>query len=73
MKLTNLRKVRHEAGLSQVQLAERLYSNQGHISLIERGSNVSKAMARRTADALGCGVEDLLDPEIGRTLKALKK
>ena len=73
MRLTNLRKVRHEAGLSQVQLAERLYSNQGHISLIERGSNVSRAMARRIADALGCEVEDLLDPEIGQALKALNR
>jgi len=73
MKLANLRSKRHQAGLTQNRLAERLYCDQGHISRMEHGSNVSRAMARRTADALGCDVEDLLDPEIGQTLKALRR
>ena len=73
MKLTNLRTVRTKAGLTQTGLAEKLYTEQTYISRIERGGNVSKNLARRTADALGVAVEDLLDPEIGQTLKALKK
>jgi transcriptional regulator with XRE-family HTH domain len=73
MKLENLKAKRNEKGLSQVALGERLYVHQQHISAIERGQNVSRPMAHRLADALGCEVEDLVDPEVMDTLKALRK
>jgi transcriptional regulator with XRE-family HTH domain len=73
VKLSRLREARLRAGLSQEALAEKMYTRQAYISQIEHGYSVSRNWARRTADVLGVPVEDLLDPEIGRTLKALKK
>ena len=73
MKLKNLRQKRHELGLSQTALGERLYVHQQQISAIERGQNVRRTTAHRLADALGCDVAELLDPEIAQTLKALKR
>jgi transcriptional regulator with XRE-family HTH domain len=73
MRLTGQRNARLRAGLSQEALAEKMYTRQSYISRVEQGNSVSRNWARRTADVLGVPVEDLLDPEIGQTLKALRK
>jgi transcriptional regulator with XRE-family HTH domain len=73
MRLIGLRNARLRAGLSQEALAEKMYTRQSYISRVEQGNSVSRNWARRTADVLGVPVEDLLDPEIGQTLKALRK
>jgi transcriptional regulator with XRE-family HTH domain len=73
MKLVGQREARLRAGLSQEALAEKMFTRQSWISRVERGHSVSRSWALRTAHVLGVEVEDLLDPEIGQTLKALKR
>jgi len=58
----HLRKLRASRGLTQSQLADRCRSNVPFISNLERGVTApSLAMLLRLAEALECGVVDLVE------------
>jgi transcriptional regulator with XRE-family HTH domain len=55
-----LRRLRLRARLSQVGLAARARCSLNTVSLAERGGFLSREMAARFAQVLGCDVADLL-------------
>ncbi len=61
-----IRLLRHMAGLTQRQLAERTGLTQSAISRIERGSSISVRRMKDIARALGVHPAELLDDEGGR-------
>jgi len=64
-KMSGLRKIRVDRGLTQVELAEDLYDDhrmQSRISAWERGKiRANIETIERIADALDCDVEELID------------
>lgn len=58
----NLRRLRAESGLTQVQLAEAIGMTAGAIGHIEAGDTraIPAHRLRATVDALGCTLEELL-------------
>lgn len=60
-----LRELRLKAGLTQLQLAEKSGVNARQIRRVELGTsqieNVTLINAKRLADALGVGIEELLE------------
>lgn len=60
-----LRELRQKAGLTQLQLAEKSGVNARQIRRVELGTsqieNVTLINAKRLADALGVGIEELLE------------
>ena len=63
MRLSKMKDVRVNLGLTQTQLAARLGSNQSYVSKIERGMTVPRRVAEKIADVLLCEVSDLVQPE----------
>ncbi len=53
----SLRSMRQELGKTQVEIAERLETNQGEVSRIERRQDVMVSTMRRYAQALGARCE----------------
>ena len=57
----NVRERREALGMTQQALGDRVGVGRSYIAQIERGSKVpSMYMGKMLAEALGCGVEDLL-------------
>ena len=57
-----IRELRKRAGLTQIELAERIGLSQGQLSNLENGDrSLSLEWLRRIARALNCAVADLLD------------
>lgn len=72
--MDNMARIRHERGLSQVELAEMVGANQATISKIEKGvGNPTLSMINRIAQALRVHPSALfeLDPLRQRTLRAI--
>ena len=63
MRLSKMKEVRMDRGLTQTQLAARLGSNQSYVSKIERGMRVPRRVADKMAGVLLCDVSDLGVPE----------
>jgi transcriptional regulator with XRE-family HTH domain len=61
MQLTNMKKERTRAGLTQEAVGKRMGTTQGRITTIEGGASVRPETAERVAAALGCGVDDLVE------------
>lgn len=60
MNLCNLRELRKERGLTQVQLAEMMSVTQGAVSGWESGTALPQAsQLPRLADLLGCSIDAL--------------
>lgn len=60
MNLCNLRELRKERGLTQVQLAEMMSVTQGAVSSWESGTALPQAsQLPRLADLLGCSIDAL--------------
>ena len=60
MNLCNLRELRKERGLTQVQLAEMMSVTQGAVSGWESGTALPQAsQLSRLADLLGCSIDAL--------------
>jgi transcriptional regulator with XRE-family HTH domain len=59
----NIKRLREAAGLSQTELARRAGIDQGGLSKIEKGRNLTLETLRDLARALGCSVVDLLEEE----------
>lgn len=58
----NIRSLRLERGLSQIELAEKVGISQAMLCYIERGTRVvSLPLAAQLASILGCKLEDLLE------------
>lgn len=55
-----LRAARKAAGLSQVELAEKIGCKQHHISRWEAGREPGALTLKKLAQALGCKMEDLV-------------
>lgn len=59
----NLRRIRHERGLSQEELSERAGVDHSYISLLEKGAyNASVAMLAKLGKALGVEAAEFLAP-----------
>jgi transcriptional regulator with XRE-family HTH domain len=59
-----LKRLRFEAGLEQAELAAQVGCSQPHISELERGTaSAGVAILRRLAEALGCEIVDLMQPD----------
>ena len=56
----NLKRIRREKGLTQIQLAEQLNCSQNEICRWESGTAPSIPNLVRIADALGCTVDELV-------------
>jgi transcriptional regulator with XRE-family HTH domain len=63
MRLTRLRDVRRDRGLSQRELGERVGMHQPRIADIEGGIQIRPETAERIARGLLCDVSDLVKPE----------
>lgn len=63
MHLTNMKRERTRAGLTQVEVGRRMGTTQGRVTTIECGASVRESTAQRVADALGCAVGDLVEPK----------
>ena len=61
MQLTNMKRERTRAGLTQSEVGERMGTSQGRITTIQCGASVRESTARRVADAIGCDVRDLVE------------
>lgn len=61
MHLTNMKRERTRAGLTQTEVGKRMGTSQGRITTIECGASVRESTARRVADAIGCKVDDLVE------------
>ena len=61
MHLTNMRRERTRAGLTQVEVGKRMGTSQGRVTTIEGGASVRPETAARVADAIGCRVENLVE------------
>lgn len=63
----NLKRIREEKGLSQMQLAKLVGVSQGLIGQVERGSKtLTLPTAKAIVDKLGCTLYDLLDEDGGQ-------
>jgi len=62
MRLTRLREVRWDRGLSQRDLGSRVGVKQPRVGMIESGANVTRETAERYAKALLCDVNQLVEP-----------
>lgn len=56
----NLKRIRKEAGLSQVQLSQKLNCSQNEISRWENGLEPSISNLIKLSDALSCTVDELV-------------
>jgi transcriptional regulator with XRE-family HTH domain len=57
----NIKRLRKAGGLSQTELARQAGIDQGGLSKIEKGRNLTLETLRALARALGCSVVDLLE------------
>jgi transcriptional regulator with XRE-family HTH domain len=62
MQLSRMKDMRNEAGLTQVEVGKRMGTTQGRVTTIECGASVRPETAERVARAIGCSVEDLVEP-----------
>ena len=63
---TTISELRARAGMTQAALAEAASITRPYLSQIENGErNLSLALQKRLADALGCDPRDLVDFEAG--------
>ncbi len=62
MHLDRMKKARKDAGLTQQQVGDRMECAQTRITMIENGASVRPETAERVAAAIGCKVEDLVEP-----------
>lgn len=62
MRLDRMKKARKDAGLTQQQVGDRMGCAQTRITMIENGASVKPETAERVAAAIGCGIEDLIEP-----------
>ncbi len=61
MQLTNMKRERTRAGLTQEAVGKRMGTTQGRITTIEGGASVRPETAERVAAAIGCAVADLVE------------
>ena len=58
----NIRRIREEMGLSQIELAEKVHVTQSMLCQIERGTRApSLPLSTELAAVLGCTLNDLVD------------
>lgn len=58
----NIRKLRIEKGITQVELAENIGVTQSMLCQIERGTKaVTMALGKQIAEVLNCSIENLYD------------
>ncbi len=62
MQLSRMKAQRTEAGLTQVEVGKRMGTTQGRVTTIEGGASVRPETAERVAAAIGCSVDDLVEP-----------
>lgn len=63
---TTISELRARAGMTQANLAEKAGITRPYLSQLENGErNLSLALQKRLADALGCDPRDLVDFEAG--------
>lgn len=62
MQLTNMKRERSRAGLTQEVVGQRMGTTQGRVTTIEGGASVRPETAERIATAIGCSVDDLVEP-----------
>ncbi len=62
MHLSNMKQERTRAGLTQVEIGKRMGTSQGRVTTIECGASVRPETAERVAAAIGCSVDDLVEP-----------
>ncbi len=63
VQLTNMKRERTRAGLTQTEVGKRMGTSQGRVTTIECGASVRESTAERVADAIGCKVDDLIEPQ----------
>jgi transcriptional regulator with XRE-family HTH domain len=63
MQLSRMKAMRRAAGLTQEAVGRRMSTSQGRITTIEGGASVRPETAERVADAIGCSVDDLVEPK----------
>jgi transcriptional regulator with XRE-family HTH domain len=63
MQLTNMKRERTRAGLTQARVGELMGTSQGRVTTIEGGASVRPDTAERVAKAIGCRVDDLIEPQ----------
>ena len=62
--MNSIRKYRLAAGLSQLQLAQKVNRTKGCISLYEKGLRTPPIkVAKQIADCVGCSLEKLVEEE----------
>lgn len=61
MQLTNMKRARTEAGLTQESVGKKMGTSQGRITTIEGDASVRPETAKRIAAAIGCTVDDLVE------------
>ena len=62
----NLRRMRENAEITQVELAEKVAVSQGTLASFEAGTKIpSVATVIRIADVFGCSVDELLGRRVG--------
>ncbi len=62
MQLSRMKAKRTEARLTQEVVGKRMGTTQGRITTIEGGASVRPETAERVAKAIGCKVDDLIEP-----------
>ncbi len=63
MHLDRMKRARKNAGLTQQQVGARMGCAQTRITMIENGASVRPETAERVAAAIGCRVDDLIEPK----------
>ena len=63
MQLSKMKAMRRAAGLSQEAVGKKMGTSQGRVTTIEGGASVRPETAERVATAIGCKVDDLIEPQ----------
>ncbi len=63
MQLSRMKLERTRAGLTQARVGELMGTTQGRVTTIEGGASVRPETAERVAKAIGCKVDDLIEPQ----------
>ncbi len=62
MQLSRMKAKRAEVGITQAEVGRRMGTTQGRVTTIEGGASVRPETAERVAAAIGCSVDDLVEP-----------